>query len=83
MKINNLFSDSQYGYKIGHSTETLLLRVVNDLLFNTDNNKPSILMLLSAAFDTVDQTKLLKILYNEIGVTGVALKWFSSFFKGS
>ena len=84
MKIHNLNSNSQYGYKKDHSTETLLLRAVNDLLLNLDNNKPSILMLidLSAAFDTVDQTKLLTILYNEIGVTGIAFKWFSSFLKG-
>ena len=84
MKIHNLNSNSQYGYKKDHSTETLLLCAVNDLLLNLDNNKSSILMLidLSAAFDTVDQTKLLTILYNEIGVTGIAFKWFSSFLKG-
>ena len=84
MKIHNLNTNSQYGYKKDHSTETLLLRAVNDLLLNLGNNKPSILMLidLSAAFDTVDQTKLLTILYNEIGVTGIAFKWFSSFLKG-
>ena len=60
MKIHNLNSDLQYGYKIGHSTEKPLLRVVIDLLLNT--NKPSILMLLdlSAAFDIADQPKLLK-----------------------
>ena len=84
MKIHDLNSNSQYGYKEDHSTETLILRAVNDLLLNLDNNKLCILMLidLSAAFDTVDQTKLLTILYNEIGVTGIAFKWFSSFLKG-
>ena len=37
---------------------------------------------LSAAFDTVDHGKLLKMLENEIGITGVALKWFESFLAG-
>ena len=46
-----------------------------------DNQMPSILMLfdLSAAFDTVDQDKLLMLLQQEIGIEGTALKWFDSF----
>ena len=81
MTDNNLHSPYQYGYKKGHSTETLLLKVVNDLLMACDEHKPTILMLLdlSAAFDTVDQTKLLEILQHEIGIKGTALKWFKSF----
>ena len=84
MDDNNLHSEVQYGYRKGHSTETLLLKVVNDLLDNCDRKMPSILMLLdlSAAFDTVDQSKLLSILCNDIGVEGVALKWFESFLQG-
>ena len=37
---------------------------------------------LSVAFDTVDQTKLLSILREEIGVEGTAIKWFQSFLQG-
>ena len=37
---------------------------------------------LSAAFDTVDQQKLLEILHDDIGIRGVALKWFESFLCG-
>ena len=37
---------------------------------------------LSAAFDTVEHKKLLKILYHEIGIRGKALKWFQSFLTG-
>ena len=82
---NHLHSDFQYGYKKGHSTETLLLKVVNDLLVTCDDQKPSILMLLnlSAAFDTVDQEKLPSILQQEIGVEGTALKRFASFLQNA
>ena len=73
---NNLHSEFQYGYKRGHSTETLLLKVVNDLLVVCDEQKPTILMLLdlSAAFDTADQMKLLEILQGNIGIKGTVLK---------
>ena len=83
MKDNNLQSKYQYGYKKGHSTELLLLHVVNELLTAFDNKFATILLLLdlSAAFDTVDQDKLLHILYHEIGITGTAHKWFVSFLK--
>ena len=52
-----LESDFEHGYKTGHSTETLLVKAVNDLLVSCDSGLPSVLMLLdlSAAFDTVDQ----------------------------
>ena len=37
---------------------------------------------LSAAFDIVDHTKLLRILCRDIGISGNALKWFKSFLSG-
>ena len=81
MIINNLCSVKNYGYKKGHSTELLLAKVVDDLFNSFDKNIPTIVILLdlSAAFDTVDHKKLLEILENEIGITGIALKWFESF----
>ena len=67
-----------------NSTEILLIKIVNDLLLSCDRKIPTLLMLLdlSAAFDTVDQDKMLFILKNRYGVRGVALKWFESFLKG-
>ena len=61
MDEQKLESDFEHGYKEGHSTETLLLKAVNDLLISCDSGLPSVVMLLdlSAAFDTVDQNKLL------------------------
>ena len=81
---NNLVSDKNYAYEKNHSTELLLLKVVDDLYKSFDNNLPSVVFLLdlSAAFDTVDHAKLLHILKNEIGIDGTALKWFESFLIG-
>ena len=84
MERNELHIKSQYGYKQFHSTETLMLRVVNDVLVGFDNNNATVVLLLdlSAAFDTVDSDKLLHILNKQIGITGTALKWFQSFLVG-
>ena len=81
MITNNLHLHYQYGYKKDHSTELLLLKIVNNLLELFDKQLPSILLLLdlSAAFDTIDQNKLLDMLRNEIGIVGTAHKWFESF----
>ena len=78
---NDLNIKEEYGYKQSHSTELLLTWVTNNLLEACDKNMPSVVLLLdlSAAFNTVDHEKLLKILENEIGVTGVALQWFREF----
>ena len=84
MNQNNLHSSKQYAYKVDHSAELLLTKVVNDLLISCDRKTPTLVMFLdlSAAFDTVDQDKMLKILHDDIGVRGVALKWFKSFLCG-
>lgn len=84
MDLNDLHCLNQYGYKKNHSTELLLLKIVNELLRSCDLKIPTLLMLLdlSAAFDTVDQLKMLSILRNRCGIQGVALKWFESFLKG-
>ena len=71
----------QSGFRTGHSTETALLRVFNDLLLNADVGSPAVLVLLdlTAAFDTVDHPTLLHRLENSVGVTGTALQWFKSY----
>jgi len=81
---NNLHIPNQSGYKKSHSTETLLITIVNDLLIATKQNTATVVMMLdlSAAFDTVDHDLLLRILSKELGITGVALRWFKSFISG-
>ena len=78
---NDLNIKEEYGYKQSHSTELLLTWVTDNLLKACDKKMASVVLLLdlSAAFDTVDHEKLLTILEVEIGITGVALKWFREF----
>ena len=84
MEDNGLIIDHQSGYKKGHSTETLLVKITNDLLIASDKNTATVLLLLdlSAAFDTVHIDKLLTILFSEIGIRGTALAWFKSYLHG-
>ena len=84
LKHNNLFEKFQSGFCSAHSTETALLRVTNDLLMTADAGSPSILILLdlTAAFDTVDHTLHLERLYNAVGLSDSALKWFQSYLSG-
>ena len=84
MAKNDLNIGDQSGYKKGHSTETLMIKLTNDLLIASDKNTASVLLLLdlSAAFDTVDVNRLLDILFMEIGIRGSALAWFKSFLIG-
>uniref|UniRef100_A0A3B3HB31 Reverse transcriptase domain-containing protein n=1 Tax=Oryzias latipes TaxID=8090 RepID=A0A3B3HB31_ORYLA len=78
---NKLFETLQSGFKANHSTETALLRVMNDLLMAADSGKISILVLLdlSAAFDTVDHSILLQRLKSWVGFSGTVFNWFYSY----
>ena len=58
LTINNLHEEHQSVYRKFHSTETALLEVQNDVLQSLDQNNVTIMVLLdlSAAFNTIDQT---------------------------
>ena len=78
---NNIYEKFQSGFRTAHSTETALLRVLNDLLLSADSGSPVILVLLdlTAAFDTVDHRILLSRLEHLVGIKGTALKFFQSY----
>ena len=76
----NILPENQSAYRKGHSTETALVSVSNDLLKMLDNGKCGILILLdlSAAFDTVVHELLLEDMVL-IGIDDDVLKWFESY----
>ena len=77
---HNVLEKFQSGFRVNHSTETALLKILNDLRLNYDSQKVTVLVLLdlSAAFDTVDHTILLTGL-KHIGLSGAVHKWFTSY----
>uniref|UniRef100_A0A8C2WWG8 Zona pellucida-like domain containing 1b n=1 Tax=Cyclopterus lumpus TaxID=8103 RepID=A0A8C2WWG8_CYCLU len=76
---NNLLDPHQSGFKAGHSTETTLLAVSEQLHTARAASLSSVLILLdlSAAFDTVNHQILLSSL-QDLGISGTALSLFSS-----
>ena len=78
---NGLMDQYQSAYRKGHSTETALVRVHNDIVSAVDKGRGVCLILLdlSAAFDTVDHTILCTFLENHIGLGGHALDFFKSY----
>ena len=78
---HNLHNACQSAYRPGHSTETALLKVVNDLFLSPNKGNISILALLnfSSAFDTIDHHILVHRHHTDFGFTDAVLKWFSSY----
>ena len=78
---NKLEEIFQSAYKVGHSTESALLLVHNDVLRALDDGKCVMLVPLdlSAVFDTVDRGILLSRISQCIGAQGSAYTWFGSY----
>ena len=81
LKDNDLFENLQSAYRPGHSVETALVRVTNDIRIALDKKQMVLLVLLdlSAAFDTVDHELLLMRMSHRFGISGNVLKWFRSY----
>ena len=80
-KDSHLFPTRQSSYHRGHSTETAMLCVYNDLVRAVDSKLVTALVLLdlSSAFDMVDHSTLLTVLDRRYGVRESAMDWFSSY----
>ena len=78
---SNIFPTHQSAYRRHHSTETAVTKVYSDILGPADDGKLSLLILLdlSAAFDLVDHSILLKLLESTYGFDGLRLEWFKNY----
>ena len=84
MKKHNFGEDLQSAYRSAHSTETALLHVKDYIMTSLHKQQGVFVVLLdlSAAFDTVEHSVLVKRMANETGLTGTALKWYLSYVTG-
>ena len=71
----------QSAYRAGHSTETALLRIKNDIDAALDRKSMVILVMLDllSAFDTIEHEVLLTRLEHTFGITDKALAWLRSY----
>src|SRR6218665_2595657 len=82
-QIFNLLPIYQSGFRKGHSTETLLVRLLSDIFGAIDRSEVTLLALfdVSAAFDTVDHQILLQRLSISFGLSGNILGCLTSFLQ--
>ena len=80
---HNLREPCQSAYRAGHSTETALVKVYDDMLCAVDDRQYVLLVLLdlSAAFDTIDHDAMIQRLKSLFGINGNALAWMESYFS--
>ncbi|CAG2191469.1 unnamed protein product [Mytilus edulis] len=83
VKDHDLLPTNQSAYRQFHSCESALLRLVNDILDWMEHQEVTAMIAvdLSAAFDTVDHSILIKVLEYQYGVNGTALKWIDSYLR--
>lgn len=79
---SNLIYKHQSGFRKKHSTETALIHIIDELLFNLDDDRVNGLILVDyrKAFDMVDHTILMEKL-KAYGVVGNSLSWFHSYLQ--
>jgi hypothetical protein len=77
------FNPLQSTYRKHHSTETALLKIMDDLYRIVDDRRSAVLVGLDllAAFDTIEHDILLERLRTVFGITGVALRWVETYLR--
>ena len=81
MRQNAIMEKVQSSYKAHHSTETALLRVYTNVMFNIDRGNGALLVLL--AFDIIDHQILFHIQEHSLGITDSTLALMKSHLVGS
>ncbi len=74
---------SLFKFRTFHSTESALLKELNDICMVTDQGDSIVLVLLdlTAAFDMIDHNIVIAQLKSYVGLTGTVLGWFISYLK--
>ena len=74
----------QSAYRANYSTETALLHIVDDILITMDNRNAAftVMLDLSAAFDTIDHSIMIERLSTCQGLGPHITKWFESYLRG-
>ena len=80
LRDNNLLYELQSAFRSGHSTETVLIRLTDQILKNMDDDEVSGLVFIDfrKAFDVIDNELLLKKL-SIYGATLSSVAWFKSY----
>ena len=75
------FNPLQSGFRAGHSTETALQAILNDVFMAVDRKELTLLVALdiSAAFDTLEHDILMSRLGKTFGISGLPLTWLESY----
>ena len=71
----------QSAYRKGYSTETAIIRLLNDIICNADNKARTLLLQLDLSADTLDSETLFKRLEHTFGISGCALQWLISYLE--
>ena len=78
-----MFDPYQSGFRKGHSTQSALIKLSDDIRVGMDRKQVTMLLLFdfSKAFDSVCHVTLLRKLHS-IGFSGSALHWIASYLTG-
>ena len=78
---NKLLPNYQLAYRKNYSTQTSLIKVVNDILWAMERQEVIALttLHLSVAFDTADHEILIEVLEHQFGTTNLAINWFKTY----
>ena len=79
----NLLPQYQSSYQVNFSAETLLLKLIDDILKGMESQEVTSLVALdlSAVFNTVNHELLLVILRPHFSIDGIPLAWIKSYLK--